>query len=252
MKDGNPHISVNNVILFANVDDFRINNIHIRNQRWWAMNFIFCRNGKISNIDFCADCTRIDENGNRIKGLSRSDYGGTYIKNADGIDIRSGCHDIIIENITGFCEDDSVAVTGLNGVLERELFVTEGLNTDIYNIIIRNVMTSSYCTNVRLLNQGGIKLYNVLIDGVFDTSKDSPYMDRGIYAVRIGDNHLYGERHSTEDETCNITVRNVCSRGEIAALSIAGSMKDCLFENIRKFDGCKELVENHSTLDINL
>ena len=29
--------------------------------------------------------------------------------NADGIDIRRGCRDIVIENITGFTEDDTVA-----------------------------------------------------------------------------------------------------------------------------------------------
>ena len=247
LKDDNPHICVNNVILFTNVDGFCIKNIHIRNQRWWAMNFIFCCNGKISDIDFLADYTRIDENGNRVEGLTKDDYPGTHIKNADGIDLRCGCHDIIIENITGFCEDDSVALTGLDGDMEN-FFAPQNAVKDIYNVIIRNIMTSSFCSNVRLLNQGGIKLYNVLVDGVFDTSKDSRYMDKGWFGVRIGDTHLYGERHSTEDETFNITVKNVYSRGE-AALYLAGAMKNCHFENINIFEDGEQLVINRSTSD---
>jgi len=41
-KDGNPHISVNNLLLFTNVDGFTVEGIHCRNQRWWALNFIYC------------------------------------------------------------------------------------------------------------------------------------------------------------------------------------------------------------------
>ncbi len=69
-KEGS-HVTVNCILLFANVDGFSINNIHIRNQRYWGMAFYFCRNGKISNIDFMADCTYIDENNVKRVGLSR-------------------------------------------------------------------------------------------------------------------------------------------------------------------------------------
>ncbi|MBE5766436.1 MAG: hypothetical protein E7335_04615 [Clostridiales bacterium] len=250
LKDGYPHISVNNVILFTNVNGFKIQNLHVRNQRWWALNFIHCCNGYIGGIDFLADCTRIDENGVSHKGLSHTIPGGyqqILVKNADGIDLRAGCHDIIIENITGFTEDDTVALTGLNGELEK-MYTVEGRETDIYNVIIRNVVSSAFCTNVRLLNQSGVKLYNILVDGVFDSSKNSPYMDHGLNGVRIGDMSMYGTRHATEDETYNITVRNVCSRAEYA-LRIAGAMKDCLFENIRTFDGAAMLA-NNATVDI--
>lgn len=253
LKDGNPHISVNNLILFTNVDGFTIRGLHLRNQRWWAMNFIFCRNGRIQNIDFCSDDTWTAEDGMRYHGLGMPGdedfrYEKIHIKTSDGIDLRRGCHDIIIENITGFTEDDTVALTGLDGTLERMYFV-EGLCPDIYNIIIRNVNSSAFCANVRLLNQSGVKLYNILVDGVYDSSKDSPHMGRGIYAVRLGDNHMYGTRHATPDETRNITVRNVCSRAK-CALNLAGAMSDCLFENIRTFDECTTAIENNATVDV--
>jgi hypothetical protein len=108
---------------------------------------------------------------------------------------------------------------------------------------VRNVSTAALCTNVRLLNQGGIKLYDVMVDGVEDTSLDSPHMDRGLYGVRIGDRGLYGARHATADETYNITIRNVRSRGRTAAVGLAGAMRDVRIENITAFDGAKELED---------
>lgn len=258
-KNGLPHISLNNILLFTNVDGFTIRNLHVRNQRWWALNFVSCRNGRIQDIDFCADDSWVDDDGSVYHGFGSRTYGGTEassrftyqkirVKNADGIDLRSGCHDILIENITGFTEDDTIALTGLIGSTEK-MYCVEGEEPAIYNVIIRNVLSSAFCANVRLLNQSGVKLYNILVDGVTDTSKDSPHMDRGGTGVRIGDNHLYGTRHATPDETRNITIRNVSSRAG-AAMRIAGAMSDCLFENIRNFDGSPILIANDATVDI--
>ncbi|MBQ8350420.1 MAG: hypothetical protein IJY20_00035 [Clostridia bacterium] len=245
-KDGMPYIAQNNMVLFCNVEGFEIGGLSIRNQRWWALNHYFCRHGHLHDLEFISDYTRIDENGKRVVGLDRSLYTQTYIKNSDGIDLRAGCHDILIENITGFTEDDTVALTGLSGKGERELYRAEGLSTDIYNVIIRNIRSAAYCTQVRLLNQGGVRLYNILVDGVTDASQNCPYyVGRGVAGVRIGDLHLYGERHSTKDETFNIVVRNVFSRAE-TALRLAGAMTDCHFDGIYGFDGCPCIIDDQT------
>ena len=163
-RDGNPHISVNNILLFVNVENFRLTGLHVRNQRWWALNFLFCRRGLLRDLDFCSDDTWIDEDGNSHRGLEKSNYNGVKIKNSDGIDLRAGCRDILIENITGFTEDDTVALTGLWGTMEQ-MYAVDGMSTDICNVTIRDVRSSAYCANIRMLNQSGIKLYNILIDG---------------------------------------------------------------------------------------
>ncbi len=80
--------------------------------------------------------------------LKHSHYDEALVKNADGIDIRKGCNNIIIENITGFTEDDSGAITLLDWQLEKE-FEVEGLSPDICDITVKNVATSAFCTNVR-------------------------------------------------------------------------------------------------------
>ncbi len=241
MQNGLPPIWKNNLILFTNVNGFTIKGISCRNQRHWALNFVYCSGGYLGNIDFCANDMAIDEAGNVYHGLKHSKYKEILVKNADGIDLRQGCHHITIENITGFTEDDSIALTGLDWHLEKH-FKVEGLPSDICDITIKNIATSAFCTNVRLLNQGEIKLHDIFIDGVYDTSANSPHMERGLYAVRVGDTNMYGTRHATSDETYNIMIRNVHSRGKYA-VALAGEMKDLVMYGIECEKGTKMLLD---------
>jgi len=246
LLDGMPPIWKNNLLLFTNVDGFRITGLHCRNQRWWAFNFVYCANGYLGNLDFCSCDVGVDENGVRYHGLKRDKYAEVLVKNSDGIDLRQGCHDIVIENITGFTEDDTVALTALNGRLEQA-FSVEGLAPDLAYVTVKNVASSAYCTNVRLLNQGGIPLHDILVDGVTDTSQTSSHMDRGRYAVRVGDTHMYGDRHSTPDETYRITIKNVRGRGR-CALDLVGATRDLVFENVEGFDGAEDLSDQRTDI----
>ena len=225
----------NNLILFTNVDGFKISGLRLINQRWWATNFIFCRNGYIGNLDFCADDRWRDENGEIHRGLLRDRYGEVLVKNADGVDLRQGCNNIVIENLTGFTEDDTVALTGLEGRTEAR-FRVEGLSWDIHHVTIRNIRTAAYCTNVRLLNQGDVKLHDIEIDGVYDDSLRSEHMDFGNFAIRIGDRHMYGSRHSTKDDTYNISVKNVYGRGK-AVIALAGEIGNLVMYGIEAEEG---------------
>ena len=56
-REGRPPIWVNNMILFTNVKRFRVEGLHMTNQRWWASNFIGCSEGTIHNLSFLADHT---------------------------------------------------------------------------------------------------------------------------------------------------------------------------------------------------
>ncbi len=243
-RDGMPPIWKNNLLLFTNVDGFKISGISCRNQRWWALNFIYCANGYIGNIDFCANDTGIDADGNEYHGLKRNAYREVLVKNADGVDLRAGCHDIVIENITGFTEDDSIALTALNGNIEKNFGVSD-LPGDICRVKIKNIRTASFCTNVRLLNQGGTKLHDILIDGVYDMGRESTHMDSGLYTVRVGDTRLYGARHATADETCNITIKNVRGGGRYV-ISLAGSIKNLEMENIEAFADAQLLLDERT------
>lgn len=232
--DGRPPIWQNNLLLFAGVRGFSVTGLSVKNQRWWALNFIGCSEGLLRDLDFAADATRIDPaTGERVFGLLRGQYAATFVKNADGIDLRAGCHNILIENITGFTEDDTIALTCLWGNLERH-FLGEDFPEErraISDVMIRNVRSSAYCTIVRLLNQGGTRLYNVLIDGVMDASEGDDRLDSGVYAVRLGDDRSYGGRAGTAEETHDLVIRNVFGRGQ-AVVQLRGAAARVTLENL--------------------
>jgi hypothetical protein len=159
--------------------------------------------------------------------------------NQDGIDLRKGCHDIVIENISGITGDDTVALTALrdapgvkspagmqiggNGYL--------GESDDIYNVTIRNI--SSMCSGghsiVRLLCADGIKIYNVKIENVVETKKGNKKHSKSV--IRIGDSHYSRMRPARLGEMFNINVKNVKSAGG-AAVYVNGPISESIFESI--------------------
>ena len=177
--------------------------------------------------------SRIDENGIHHPDLKPTTYEEVYVKNADGIDLRIGCHDFLIENISGFCEDDSIALTAIGkGEIAHGYFVSD-LDSDIHDVTIRNVVTDAYCANVRLLCANGHKLYNINIDGVNSLLSDRRTSDLGLRnnaAIRIGDMR-YTSNYSKLDEVRNITVRNVVSES-LCAVTVCNGISDSTFDNI--------------------
>ena len=151
----------------------------------------------------------------------------------------------MIENITGFTEDDTIALTGLNGRLEQT-FSVDGLPSDICNVTVRNIRSAAFCTIVRLLNQGDVALHDITIDGVYDSSDGLRYFDKSLYAVRVGDTRLYGTRPATKEETYNITIKNVFARNEYA-VSLAGDMNNLVMYGIECADGCKMLLDERTS-----
>lgn len=247
--NGMPQIWFNNFIVLNRVNNFSIEKIRCINMRWYAMLIVACSDGTIRDIDFDGDCRRIDQHtGETIYGLVRELYPETVVKNGDGIDICSGCHDILIENITGFTEDDTVALGSLLRPEPTPCMAYYGVkNFDIYNIIVRNIRSSCYCSPVRIINQGGPKIYNVLIDGVFDASLNDTRLNHGDCGVMIGDTEPYGDRQPSTYETYNICVKNVYSRAD-TALKVCGGITNLVYENINAFDRCKNAVDTKNAV----
>lgn len=243
-RDGNPPIWKNNLLLFTNVDGFRVEGLRCQNQRWWALNFIFCGNGYIGSIDFLSCDVAVDPHGNEYRGMRHDAGADVLVKNADGVDLRVGCHDITVENITGFVGDDSVAMTALFGGMEQA-FAVEGLPIDLCRITVRNIRTAAFMSNVRLLCQGGTRLHDILVDGVVDRGRESPHMDTGIYAVNLGDTRLYGARHATEDEVYNITLKNIHGCGW-ATLALRGAVKNLVLEGITAGEGTPPILDERT------
>lgn len=71
-------------------------------------------------------------------------------------------------------------------------------------------------------------------------------MDKGLYAVRVGDTRLYGTRHATKDETYNISIRKVYGAGE-HVLSLAGEIGNLVVEDITAAEGTELILEKRAT-----
>jgi polygalacturonase len=219
-------------LLLYDTQHFTLDGFQMEETQTWAISLENgCAYGRIANIDFA--------NSNKYP-------------NQDGVDLRKGCHDILIENITGDTGDDSVALTGLRndnpdplkpsmqvgGPQSRE-------NDDIYNITIRDIRTR-VCGGhhiVRLLNHDGIKLYNIFISNVMDAS--GPKDARAKAAIRIGDVGYSSMAKNKLGETYNIFIDNVLSRAE-TVVKIQGTLKNATLRNIVGYDVNSQLVETGS------
>jgi hypothetical protein len=101
----------------------------------------------------------------------------------------------------------------------------------MHDITVRRVYAEAFCSIVRLLNQGGIKQYNITVEEIVNTWHNQENMDTPGGTVRIGDNAPYGSRPTTEEETYNITVKNIYGRGK-SALCLACDIGNLVYENI--------------------
>lgn len=228
--NGLPRIYNNCMILMSNVRHVQIKNLKIRHQRWWAICFAYCTKVHVADIHFHADFAYRDENGNRCTDrMPRREY-ECYVKNADGIDLRNGCNDFLIENISGRTEDDTIALTTLQGKWYKEDYV-EGKDNDIHNVTIKDVRSDCLdCANLRLTTADGNKIYDLVIDGIIDTSpQDAEYLSGA--AIKFNDSYYCYDRHSRLGEVYNITVNNIFSRGRYA-ISFQQTAKNVSVNNV--------------------
>jgi len=202
-------LRINSLIFMHNVKDFVIENIEVRNQRWHALYFLYCRNGRISDITSMAK---------------------NNIPNQDGINLRQGCNNIIIERMYGQTGDDMVALTTIEG--DDYNFLVEGKSADIYDIKIKDVMGCSVINGVVVLrNQDDYKMYNVDIENVIESDLEDrnniPYV-----ALGIGQNGYFRTKESVIGNTKNINVKTVIS-DNAATVQFGATLCDSSLKNIR-------------------
>lgn len=211
-------------VLFANTRNFSVENIKIVCSHAWGVSLEACSHGKISGIEFCANMSK------KIDGMLHN------IENQDGIDLRNGCHDIVISDIFGETGDDVIALTAIarksavhqGGSLRSTHVMSNDWDrreTGIKNVIIRNVIAkSSLCAVVRLL-PALAEIKNIVIDGVIDLSDGKTWT-----TLLLGEeDSAYGE--NTVNGLSNIAISNIICNSGFAVL-IGGYLKDSVLTNI--------------------
>lgn len=239
------NISENAMFFIQNVERLLIENIKIKDQRYWAIALYKVCYSRVANIHF-------DSSSN--------------VPNQDGVDLCKGCHDVIVENITGCVGDNIVAMLATEDEIYQK--VTKTLRDgDIHNITVRNVMAYGVggCSLIRLLNHDGYKIYNVRIDNVIEVSpwseNDAPVAtnpdlviktdDEGNIipwkklvpgekgyriesAIIIGESYWYSKEKAKHGDTFGISVSNVMTHGRFGVF-INNTLTDSSFDNIRMF-----------------
>jgi len=219
-------------ILLAFVERFSIQNVRIKDSHCWAISLERCAFGTIRDIDFAST------------GSIMVDGEAKTVLNQDGLDLRQGCHDITIENISGFTGDDLVALTNILGpngevgglastMVSAKIDRGDGLD-DIRYITLRNVR--GYCAGghhiVRFLNASGLKIHDIILDGLIDTSGSGK---RCKAALKIGDSNPKWGGVTPLGDTYRIFAGNIMSRAEHTVL-IAGSLSESIVTNVIKYD----------------
>lgn len=236
---------VNSLIHFHNVERVSVRNLRMVNARYWAVTFHYCSQGEVRGLHFMT---------------------AGRCPNQDGVDLRVGCSDFVIEHITGYTQDDTVALTALND----PGMAVEGLPGDIQGVTIRDVATCTTCANVRLLNHFGHRLYNVVIENIRSSvevdpaspaaaahalrlpdaeqvawAQEPPYWStfedgrrRASVCVRIGENSYFDpdgpDTRAQLGDTFGIIVRNVqaCSH---TGVSMARTLCDSVVDGVQMF-----------------
>lgn len=205
-------------LLSANSEHFTIEGIRVKSTNMWGIECEQSRFGKIINID-------LDQDG-------RQD-------NQDGINIRRGCHDILIENIIGITYDDIVAITNITlssdlDVLGTTIYDPIQTTLDCFNIVIRNISSRQerlfpgfspphYGGGILLLCEDGLKIYNVTIDGV---TNRKAHLYLGYTSIQY-----WVTTQCAIGDMVNISLSNIYS-----PIYIRRPLQNCSFSNVNKYD----------------
>ena len=209
----------NIMILMAYVDGFTLKNVNIENSHAWAASFERTINADISNIRFY-NPGEIDVNGKKVVTL-----------NKDGIDLRHGCKNFRIDNISGLTSDDFIALSILglgspnqeSGNLNSTMVTStkwRGPEDDTEQIFISNITCQAYTRAVAIRANDSASIKNVYIDGI---------IWNGRYNAILAGGKGYG-KPALPGNINNIHAMNIMGNG-VSLIQIEEAIADCTFLN---------------------
>ena len=212
----------NIMILMAYVDGFKLENIDIENSHAWAVSFERVINADISDI--------------RINNPEKINIDGreVQVSNKDGINLRHGCKNFRINNISGRTGDDFVALSSLdtgaeghdNGNLNSTMVTSRkwgGPEDDTEEVVITNIACQTKYRGVAIRASDSASIHDVYIDGLICREWDG--YTNSILIGGIG----YG-KPSHPGKINNIYSTNIIGSGRSLIL-IEAAIADCSFMN---------------------
>lgn len=209
----------NIMILMGYVDGFKLKNVNIVNAHAWAVSFERTQNAKISDVTF--NCPEMQ----MIEGKPR------FVANRDGINLRHGCKNFRINNISGITGDDFVAfsILGLDsenpegGILNSTMVTTRkwnGPEDNTENVSVTNIVCESSTRAVAIRANDIAGISNVFINGI---------AFKGGYNAMLVGGKGYG-KNSQSGKINNIHAMNITGDGR-SLIQIEEAISDCSFTN---------------------
>lgn len=214
-------------ISISNCENFELGNLAILKTRGWAVSFDLSQNIYVHDIEFF-----------------------TNVKNGDGIDFRSGCHNCLVENITGETSDDTVACTALGrreivsvATKSKYLYPSEPAHKlrkrdpedyDISNVVIKNIRTAGKEHGLICLAANGCRVHHILVDGFYEPERADKWRESTVKVYTgYGTGYTAGDLH-------HITVKNVDTTYSDHAVYCNTQVENVSFENINHTDSVKK------------
>lgn len=230
----------NIMILIAQVDGFSLKNVRIENSHAWAVSFERTHNAELNDI-YLHNPEEITVKGRKVK-----------VFNKDGIDLRQGCKNFRITNISGFTGDDFIALSSLdvksaliaeNGSLQSTMVTKSrwyGPQDDTEQIFISNITCESICRGVAIRASDSSGVHHVYVNGL--VSREAVGEGGRHNALLIGGKG-YGAL-SEPGKINNIYAMNIMSTGQ-SAVMVEAPVRDCHFMNIL-YSGRDQHVVNYA------
>lgn len=217
----------NIMILIAKVDGFSLKNVRLENSHAWAVSFERSRNAILADIE--------------IYNPEEIQVAGRHVKvyNKDGIDLRQGCQNFRIQNISGFTADDFIALSSLdvkpalerkNGSLSSTMITKSGWHgaeDDTRDVFISDINCESVCRGVAIRASDSASIHHVYITNLI--SREVAGTGGRHNALLLGGKG-YGAL-SQPGKINHIYLQNVVATGH-AAIMIEAPVADCHFMNV--------------------
>lgn len=209
----------NIMILMGYVDGFELKNVNIVNAHCWSVSFERTINATVANITYNCPSIQIINNKER------------FVANRDGIDLRHGCQNIRIDNISGKTGDDFIALSILGlysseeepGTLNSTMATSTkymGPEDETKNIYITNLVCECERRAVAIRANDVASINNVYIDGIM--------YQGGFNALLVGEEG-WGV-NSQPGKINNIHATNINGNG-LSLIQIGEAIADCSFMN---------------------
>lgn len=213
----------NIMVLIGYVRNFSLKNIRFENAHGWTVSFERTVGVDISDVTIFNQ-EFVTVNGQRL-----------MTSNKDGINLRQGCKNVRIDNISGVTGDDFIALSNLdtapdipkqNGAINGSMVTASrwyGPEDDIEDVVITNISCENRYRAIAIRGSDRAGIHHVYISGVIFRAMEERYEALLIGGRGYGDESLPGKIHT-------IQAMNIMGNGQ-SLVRIQAKVANCHFLN---------------------